>query len=306
MGFGELSHRRLELGVSPPRPALLGPGWRPWCRHSESVSGAQGACSLPLTALCLPPVRSVGQGPRCRMPCPLAVAQGPQITPSGGSSPSWSCLHAPLAGRWVGWSKPGLALCPGRSQGPTAATTGAPILSWWGPRAAHSRSMTPSPGGFVALLFPGVHTCLSRPRPGGGPAPGLVSPEPAQAGADGSGLQPPEPLTRAQPLSRLWGSPVTTPPGPVASRAAGRAAAGGGVRPGSCPVLCFTAAVARWCPQCEDADPGQLLLRRASAVSPPPPPRSVWSPSVSSSALVGFFLGCFSFPLAPSPPPFGS
>lgn len=102
MGFGELSHRRLELGVSPPRPALLGPGWRPWCRHSESVSGAQGACSLPLTALCLPPVRSVGQGPQCRMPCPLAVAQGPQITPSGGSSPSWSCLRAPLAGGRVG------------------------------------------------------------------------------------------------------------------------------------------------------------------------------------------------------------
>lgn len=176
------------------------------------------------------------------------------------------------AGGWVGWSKPGLALCPGRSQGPTAATTGAPILSWWGPRAHHSRSMTPSPGGFVALLFPGVHTCLSRPRPGGGPAPGLVSPEPAQAGADGSGLQPPEPLTRAQPLSRLWGSPVTTPPGPGGQSRGWEGGCGGGVRPGSCPVLCFTAAVARWCPQCEDADPGQLLLRRASAVPPTPNP----------------------------------
>lgn len=64
------------------------------------------------------------------------------------------------------------------------------------------------------------------------------------------------------------------------------------------PVLCFTAAAARWCPQCEDADraAAQKSSRR------PPAPRAVWSPSVSSSALVGVFLGRFSFPLAPSPP----
>ncbi|KAM5216886.1 BAR/IMD domain-containing adapter protein 2 isoform 2-T2 [Hipposideros larvatus] len=42
------------------------------------------------------------------------------------------------------------------------------------------------------------------------------------------------------------------------------------------------AAAARWCPQCEDSDHGQLPLGRASALPSP----SVWSPSVSSSALL--------------------
>lgn len=109
--------------------------------------------------------------------------------------------------------------------------------------------------------------------------PWLVSPEPVQACTEGQGLRPPLPTPQALPSGpSSRASPVTPPPGPGGQLRRllwGRRAAG------SCPVLCFTAAAARWCPQCEDADHGQLLLGRASALPSP----SVWSPWVSSSAL---------------------
>lgn len=154
--------------------------------------------------------------------------------PIGESGPSRSCLHAPLVGGW----RSGLALCPGWSQGPTAATLGSPILSWGGLQAAHRRRVTPWPGCFAARLFPGVQvSLLGQERGSSAPcAPDLGS-------ALALGVSCPRSLRARRP-------------------AAGRRVA----RQLSCAL--FTAAAARWCPQCEDAD---RAAAQKSSRRPPPP-----------------------------------
>lgn len=153
-------------------------------------------------------------------------------------------------------------------------------LSWPGPL-------------WAALAPPWRLARLVHSRPGAS-ALLLGSPEPAPAHTGGWGQLPPVPRPRLSRLARGCAHPQP-PQGPgapwPAALSAEAAAAGPCGR--SCPVLCSAAAVARWCPQCEDADHGQPLLGRA----PAPHPSGLHRSLLSSRRFV---LGSFSFPPAPS------
>ena len=136
----------------------------------------------------------------------------------------------------------------------------------------------PQPGSVAPPLFlPGGQACVGQ-RGAARPWAHLPRTSPGR----------PVPPTWARPASRLSsraGQPAD--PEPWAEPRQERRAAW------QCPVLCPTAAAARWCPQCEDADHGRPPLGRV-------PPICV----VSVGSLLcsrWFVLGLFFFPTCPLP-----